>query len=106
METTETKDLYALMRIVKKIKFFKERNLNYDDLLEVWQQLEIEEIKAGKDVFKYGYYGDSFYIILKGSVSVLIPKKKPKVVKESNNSLLKSVLEKKGTIMLSDKSVK
>jgi hypothetical protein len=78
MEEIETKDVYSFIPIIKKIKFFKEQDLNEEDLLTVCQQLEILELEAGKDVFKYGYYGDQFYIILSGQVSVLIPKKKQK----------------------------
>lgn len=79
MNYLETKDVFALMAFVKKIEFFKEQDLNEDDLITVWQQLEILDMAPGKDVFKVGYHGDKFYIIISGQVSVLIPKKKTKM---------------------------
>jgi CRP-like cAMP-binding protein len=82
-EEEEIKDFLKFIPKVKKIKFFKEQNLNDEDLHTVCCQLEELELPAGKDVFKYGYYGDQFYIILSGQVSVLVPKKKTKGKKEN-----------------------
>ena len=39
-------------------------------------RLKYEHFKAGQIVFTIGDYGDKFYIILHGSVGVLIPNKK------------------------------
>ena len=38
--------------------------------------LKIESAEEGDEVVKYGEQGDRFYIILKGSVSVLVPNSK------------------------------
>ena len=40
--------------------------------------IKFESILKTKNVFRYGDYGDKFYIILKGSVSVHVPKAQPK----------------------------
>lgn len=55
-------------------------------------------MSAGKDVFKYGYHGDKFYIILEGEVSVLIPnknKEKPSNSRISSTSIHTKVLMKR-----------
>ncbi|CAI2382334.1 unnamed protein product [Moneuplotes crassus] len=59
-------------------------------------------MSAGKDVFKCGYYGDRFYIILEGEVSVLIPKKKkasPKKSKMTSTSIHTKILMKRHRAM-------
>lgn len=45
------------------------------NLLELAQCLNLLELKQGELVFDYGEDGDLFYIILSGSVGVLVPDK-------------------------------
>ncbi|CAI2385273.1 unnamed protein product [Moneuplotes crassus] len=87
-----------LFPFVKNIKFFKEQNLDQSDLKTICERLEVVQMSAGKDVFKYGYHGDKFYIILEGEVSVLIPNKKkntPSNSKISGASIHTKVLMKR-----------
>ena len=59
---------------MKQIKFFRERDINKDSqLMEIIKALRIERFKKDDLVFEYGDLGDKFYIILEGSVSVLVP---------------------------------
>ena len=41
--------------------------------MEIIKALRIERFKKDDLVFEYGDLGDKFYIILEGSVSVLVP---------------------------------
>lgn len=58
---------------MKTIKFIKEQNMPEKNLLDLAQCLSLLEIKEGDLVFDYNSEGDLFYIILEGTVSVLIP---------------------------------
>lgn len=59
-------------------KFFKSKDLQGQDLLQICQELKHEFYYAGEAVFKCGEYGEKFYIILKGKVAVKIPDPKLK----------------------------
>eukprot|EP00347_Sterkiella_histriomuscorum_P023519 403334331 len=74
-ETRTDKDLQILIPIVQNISFFKEKKIKARDLIEICQRLKYENISAQKNVIQYGEYGDRFYIILEGQVSVWIPDK-------------------------------
>ena len=41
--------------------------------------------KAGNIVFRYGDYGDKFYIIIRGTVSVFVPLKKEVLIRENED---------------------
>ncbi len=41
-------------------------------------EMKYEHMRAGEAVFKFGEYGDKFYVILKGEVCVKIPDPKYK----------------------------
>lgn len=65
------------------IKFFKEQNFKDHELVVFCDKLRLQMIEADKYVFKHGNfilfqgdYGDKFYIIMSGKVSILVPKKK------------------------------
>jgi CRP-like cAMP-binding protein len=62
-------------KILKSIKFIKEQNLPEKNLQDLAQCLQLLEMDKGEIVFDYDSLGDLFYIILTGSVSVLIPDK-------------------------------
>jgi CRP-like cAMP-binding protein len=60
-----------------KSQFFSQRkNLSLDDMMELTKIFAVEKVDALQDVITYGDKGDKFYIILRGSVSVLIPNPK------------------------------
>ena len=74
----------ALLPILKLFKFFKERDdIKEDDFTEIGQCLTYETFKRGSTVFEWGKlesfmitshnigsFGDKFYIILQGTVTV------------------------------------
>lgn len=92
LDNEDEKSWMKYISMVKKINFFKDQDLNNDDLQTVCQRLQIQEEPAGKEIFRYGYFGDSFYIILSGKVSVLVPKKK---IKNENESSKKKSSQKR-----------
>ena len=55
------------------ISFFKERNMKRMEMNEVCAALEYDCVPKNSKVIRYGEEGDSFYIILKGDVSVWVP---------------------------------
>ena len=54
-------------------EIFYQRDIKDSDFSEIVQCLQYEHMEKGKDVFEYNSMGDKFYIILKGTVSVMIP---------------------------------
>lgn len=66
------KELHTLLSLLKDVHFFKERNILGSDLIEVGKELKYEVFDKDEYVFKAGEYGDKFFIILKGIVSVTI----------------------------------
>ena len=68
-------DLLILEKIVENITFFQKILLKYRPLaLKLLRQLKLKTLKRGKTLFFAGDLPDNFYIILKGSVFILIPK--------------------------------
>ena len=58
---------------MQDISFFKERKLKPHEMNEVCGGLQYESKESESFVINYGDFGDKFYIILKGTVSVWIP---------------------------------
>ena len=58
---------------ISKIDFFEQKKIPPDDLYEIVSSFKFVVTKPGEDVFNYGDTGDLFYIIVKGSVAVMIP---------------------------------
>ena len=73
------KELISLTSLLKDNEFFESRNLKGQDLLEICKELKYECFERDDFIFKAGEYGDKFYIILKGTVSVSINKKGEKI---------------------------
>ena len=69
------KEKAKIYSILTSLKFFKDRNIQGDDLNILSQGLTFEDMEADEIVFKAGTLGEKFYIILKGSVKILIPVK-------------------------------
>ena len=67
-----------MSKIINDIKFFKQRNIKQNELVELVSAFKFEEFEAGEDVINHGESGDKFYIILKGKVKVMIPNPKVK----------------------------
>ena len=67
-------DVKELMPFLKQIKFFQERtSIKDSDYPEIISSINYEFMQAGKEVFHYDQPGDKFYIILLGSVKVILP---------------------------------
>jgi len=47
-------------------------------LAEICKRLKHQHFSTNDEVFHYGDYGDKFYIVLVGEVSVLVPPKRKK----------------------------
>ena len=60
-------------------------------MTEVAKALTYEHFKKGTNVFDWGSFGDKFYIILRGKVSVLVPQEK---LKKKVNTLVKEEMLK------------
>eukprot|EP00347_Sterkiella_histriomuscorum_P019194 403342576 len=66
-------DLDKLVPYIKQIEFFSERDVKDQDFPDIVSCLTYEYLPAGKDVFEYGSIGEKFYIIIQGTVGVMIP---------------------------------
>ena len=60
---------------MRKIPFFKEREMNDAAMLEVVNCMSLRSIPAEHFVFEYGQLGDEFFLILEGEVEIQIPDK-------------------------------
>ncbi|CDW74956.1 UNKNOWN [Stylonychia lemnae] len=67
-----------MVPLIREIAFFKRMNIQGPDLSQICHELKYEFYREGESVFRQGEYGDKFYIILKGEVSVKIPDPKRK----------------------------
>ncbi len=78
--------------MLREINFFKDRQIQQEsELTEVAKVLNYENFKKGSNVFEWGSFGDKFYIILRGRVSVLVPQEK---LKKKVNTLVKEEMLK------------
>ena len=71
-------ELSELSDLISQIEFFKNKSIKEKDMQELCMAFSFEKFDAKVDVFKWGEPGDTFYIIIKGIVSVRIPNQKIK----------------------------
>lgn len=66
-----------LIKMLKNIEFFQKSNLlcTSENLLTIAKNLQYQFCRKGEIVFENNTFGNTFYIIVSGSVSVLIPNK-------------------------------
>ena len=63
-----------MTELLKGIQFFKEANMKEQDLNELVQSaFHFERYQAGQAPVQYGQQGNSLFIIIKGTVSVIVP---------------------------------
>ena len=67
-----------IVPLIKEVNFFKSRNIQGQDLVQVCSELKHEYLAKGEAVFKYGDFGHKFYVVLTGEVAVKIPDPKNK----------------------------
>ena len=73
-ELRAERDIEELASLIKDNKFFKDRKeLTQKDIKDLASMFQFAEIKQYHNVFEYGDIGELFYMIIKGSVSILIP---------------------------------
>ena len=71
------------MPFIMNIKFFNEEleegvKMTQDDFVHICENLKFKYYSAGDIVIKKDDYGSTFYVILSGTVQVLVPKNKVK----------------------------
>ena len=57
---------------MQESKFFQGNQMNYADFKDLVQNFAFEKFKAGQTVLEISTRGDTFYIILKGIVKVMV----------------------------------
>jgi len=90
-EERQENDIQAVVEAIKTIKFFqdlKREDVDFDDfLVTIYEVLNHEHFHKQEAVFHFGERGTKFYVIIKGSVDVYVPK--------SREEVEKSLVEKK-----------
>ena len=81
-------DQRVICKALKTIKFFADMqkdDFDFDSfLLQTFDLMEYEEFEKDEAIFHSGDAGDKFYIILKGTVDVFIPKTQDEIVSDSS----------------------
>ena len=74
-EIAKEGDYAIILKMLKNIEFFQTSNLqgSNENLLTIAKNLNYQFCKKGEVVFEIHSFGNTFYIIIEGSVSVLIP---------------------------------
>lgn len=57
---------------MKEWKFFNDKNLTDEEMVELIQHFDFESYKTKDCIMNLGDQGDTFYILIKGAVSVLV----------------------------------
>lgn len=75
-------EISFLEKITQNYTFFQEirGKISHEAYCEFFKELRYESHRAGTVLFNYGEVGKKFYLILSGSVYVLVPKPKNKVL--------------------------
>ena len=66
------KDDKQLLGLMKEWKFFNDKNLTDEEMVELIQHFDFESYKTKDCIMNLGDQGDTFYILIKGAVSVLV----------------------------------
>eukprot|EP00347_Sterkiella_histriomuscorum_P003283 403364882 len=87
-ETRKDNEIKQLIPYLKQIKFFQERQeiMKESDFLFLCERATYEHYNPHRVIFNYGDYGEKFYIILEGQVSVLLPRKRERTSQNENDS--------------------
>lgn len=97
-------DIANILPIMSDIEFFKKnQDIKEKDLVDICTRVKYLRTSAGEKVFNHGEYGDKFYIILRGTLKVLIPIKKPEKIVSSRSLLDKSKTSRDSSLDASSK---
>ena len=67
-------DIQELIGMISQIRFFQERKeINPSDFRDLVQLFQYKESEQGKTVIKFGEPGDQFFVIIQGTLGVMIP---------------------------------
>ena len=69
-------DIELLVVLIKNLEFFQTRDIREKNYPEIVSCLKLERMKVDQTVFNMGEEGKHFYVIIKGTVSVLMPNTK------------------------------
>lgn len=81
------KDIEVLDKRFEKIKFFAEfrSKIEPESFQKLLKSLSYEKVSMNQLVFRKGETGDKFYIILKGSIAVILQNKPEEIPKTSHH---------------------
>jgi CRP-like cAMP-binding protein len=104
------KDIETLMEVTAEVEFFKQLKDNYltDELhRECVKCMTLENYRARAFVFNYGDTADNFYILLRGQISIQMPKSalnadKPDVQEDINPPDKEAVYQKPDDLETAD----
>ena len=68
-------DLAKVSKLLTKNQFFLNKKLKKAEIEDLAQNLRFKTILGKDNVMEYGDFGDEFFIIIKGLVSIKIPDK-------------------------------
>ncbi|TNV83980.1 hypothetical protein FGO68_gene11952 [Halteria grandinella] len=72
-ERRSQRDLDKIAPLLKNITFFKENKVKEKDLTDIAKRLRHQVHPLGHEVIKHGDFGELFYLVLSGKVSVNVP---------------------------------
>ena len=80
-------DLLEILPFFKALDFFKSKEMADREFIELLHCLDLEARDAGSIVTQSGEVGDTFYIILKGTIQVFVEnEEKADIVSKSSNA--------------------
>ena len=88
--------LNKLVPLVKGLPFFMDRGLKDNSVSDTLALMTYKEAKKDDFIIEFGSYGDEFYVVLEGTVEVLVPDKASSDVYKKvcfEHGLLKSQLD-------------
>ena len=91
----DDREISLMSSLLETIEFFKSKNLSLSHLNIAARYLTYGVYLPGQNIIKYGKYGDTFYIILKGSVSILVPVKVKEEDEDIDDNKEKDIIKSK-----------
>lgn len=108
-KSRNTQDITEILEITQNIEFFQKitnEKGNNQVHAACCQLFTLEEFKKGDKVIHVGEIGDKFYIILQGRLTVSVPTKVWKTIKEIEEDELRAAMVRKNTSIEAENSDK